>query len=123
MLVCERLLKRLVEEVNVGNSEVRVITNMYTVVMDVWAKSQRRLLTGSDAHGGHVGEDRKGKGKGEATLAKAAPTARRGDWYGKTPTTPAGHPTTPTTSTSSSTPSSRNSSPPHAGPSGRQGTL
>ena len=46
-LICEQLLKRVVEEVNVGNRSVRVTTKMYTVAMDAWAKSQRRPLPGS----------------------------------------------------------------------------
>lgn len=46
-LICERLLKRVVEEVNMGNRSVRVTTKMYTVAMDAWAKSQRRPLPGT----------------------------------------------------------------------------
>ena len=46
-LICEQLLKRVVEEVNDGNSEVRVTTKMYTVAMDACAKAQRRPLPGS----------------------------------------------------------------------------
>jgi hypothetical protein len=50
-LTCERLLKRVVEEVNAGNTGVRVTTKMYTVAMDAWAKSQRRPLPGTIHYG------------------------------------------------------------------------
>lgn len=50
-LTCERLLKRVVEEVNSGNSSVSVTTKMYTMTMDAWAKSQRRPLPGSINYG------------------------------------------------------------------------
>jgi len=57
-ITCEYLLKRVVDEVNTindsntngnanDNTGVRVTTKMYTVVMDAWAKSQRRPLPGS----------------------------------------------------------------------------
>ena len=56
-ITCEYLLKRVVDEVNTNtnngnntnndNTGVRVTTKMYTVVMDAWAKSQRRPLPGS----------------------------------------------------------------------------
>ena len=46
-LVCERLLKRVVEEVDAGNAEVGATTKIYTVAMDAWAKSQRRPRPGS----------------------------------------------------------------------------
>jgi hypothetical protein len=55
-LTCERLLKRVVEEVNAGNTGVRVTTKMYTVAMDAWAKSQRRPLPGTI----HYGKDSDG---------------------------------------------------------------
>ena len=50
-LTCERLLKRVVEEVNSGNRSVSVTTKMYTMTMDAWAKSQRRPLPGSINYG------------------------------------------------------------------------
>ncbi|KAL7549945.1 hypothetical protein ACHAWF_013196, partial [Thalassiosira exigua] len=63
-LTCERLLKRIVDEVDAGNEEVRATTKMYTVAMDAWAKSQRRPQPGAGirasarrAVGGRGGED------------------------------------------------------------------
>ena len=59
-MTCERLLKRVVEEVNAGNGEVGVTTKMYTVAMDAWAKSQRRPLPGSGAVDGSSKESEEG---------------------------------------------------------------
>lgn len=57
-LTCERLLKRVVEDVNAGNCRVGVTTKMYTVAMDAWAKSQRRPLPGTINYG-NTKEDEK----------------------------------------------------------------
>jgi len=37
-LMVERLLKRIVDDINVGNTDVKVTTRLYTVCIDAWAK-------------------------------------------------------------------------------------
>jgi len=69
-LICERLLKRVVEEVNMGNRSVRVTTKMYTVAMDAWAKSQRRPLPGTGAS--NRGDSSGAGAGGEAVGSSAA---------------------------------------------------
>lgn len=50
-LTCERLLKRVVEEVNAGNTNVAATTRMYTITMDAWARAQRRPSPASINYG------------------------------------------------------------------------
>ena len=77
-MVCERLLKRVVEEMNAGNNEVWVTTKMYTAGIDAWVKSQRRLLMRSGTHGGHIGGDQEGEGKEEGNISNGSANSTEG---------------------------------------------
>ena len=37
-LMAEKLLKRIVDDINIGNNDVRVTTRLYTICIDAWAK-------------------------------------------------------------------------------------